>query len=165
MIWQTMGWECKSSQWYRVTWKVNLKLLYDVHTRWYMPFSVHTAYALSHTHGLVCHQAVDFIFVHSFRDISIAPLQVHYYLEALLTTALTVSELTRWSATGNYECRICPRSLPGGQSGIRTCDPLPASHRTHHVLRSGLNFEVIGKSLVSISAWPFNLLVCVYILK
>jgi len=44
--------------------------------------------------------------IHSFNpDISIAPLEVHYYSEMLPTTALTdaVSELTRQSATGNCE--------------------------------------------------------------
>jgi len=34
-----------------------------------------------------------------------------------------LSELTCWSATGNYEWRTCPMSLlRGGKSGIRTCD-------------------------------------------
>jgi len=50
----------------------------------------------------------DLDFIHSFiPDISIAPLQVHYYSEALPTTALYsywyCVELTRRSATGNHE--------------------------------------------------------------
>src|SRR6218665_3605589 len=41
---------------------------------------------------------------HSFvPDISIAPLHVHYYSEALTTTADTSSELTHRSATDNCE--------------------------------------------------------------
>jgi len=56
------------------------------------------------------------ILIQSFiLDISIVPLQVHYYSEAFPTTALiTVSELTRWNATSNCERRTCPRSLCGG---------------------------------------------------
>ena len=43
----------------------------------------------------------------------------------------TVSKLTRSrSATGNCEWRTCPRSLRGGWSGIRTCNPADARHRT-----------------------------------
>jgi len=42
------------------------------------------------------------IFIHSFiLDISLAPLQDHYYSEMLLTTALILCRLTRQSATGN----------------------------------------------------------------
>jgi len=52
-------------------------------------------------------------FIHSFiQIISIAPLQVHYYWEALPT------QRGYWvscrSATGNCERRTCPRSLHGG---------------------------------------------------
>jgi len=57
-------------------------------------------------------------FIHPFiLDISITPLQVHYYYsEALPTTALidTASELTCRSAIRNCEWRTCPRSLRGG---------------------------------------------------
>ena len=60
--------------------------------------------------------------VYSFiRDISIAPLQVHYYSEALPTKALIL--LTHWSDTGNCEGSTCPRSLHGSWSEIRTYDP------------------------------------------
>ena len=66
-------------------------------------------------------------------DILIASLQVHYYSEVLPTNSInTVLELTRWSATGNSEWRTCPRSRCGGYSGIRTCDPPDAKHRTYH---------------------------------
>ena len=43
-----------------------------------------------------------------------------------------VSELTCWRTTGNCEWWTCPSSLRGGYSGIRTCDPLDAMHRTYH---------------------------------
>ena len=44
----------------------------------------------------------------------------------------TVSELTRRSATGNYEWRTCLRSIHGGWSGIRTSDLPDTRHRTYH---------------------------------
>src|SRR6218665_1944586 len=44
----------------------------------------------------------------------------------------TKSELTRRRATGNCEWRTCPRSLNGGQSSIRTCDPPDAIHLAYH---------------------------------
>jgi len=44
----------------------------------------------------------------------------------------TLSELTRRCATGNCERRTCPKSLRGGWSRIRTCDPPDASDRIHH---------------------------------
>jgi len=43
----------------------------------------------------------------------------------------TVSELTCWNATGNFEWRKCPRCLHGGWSGIWTCNPPDARHRTY----------------------------------
>jgi len=48
-------------------------------------------------------------FIHSFRT-------PDYSID-------TVSELTRQSATGNYEWRTCPRNLCGSWSEIRTCNP------------------------------------------
>jgi len=44
----------------------------------------------------------------------------------------TVSELTRWNATGNCEWKTCPRSLRGCYSNIRTCYPPYGRHRTYH---------------------------------
>jgi len=58
-------------------------------------------------------------FIHSFiQAIFIAPLQVYYYSEALLTQHGYCVTVSRRSATGNFvsEGR-------GGQSGIRTHDP------------------------------------------
>jgi len=56
-----------------------------------------------------------FVQLHSLiPDISISPLQVHYYSETLQTTALILSELTRRSATSTYAWRTCPWSLRGG---------------------------------------------------
>ena len=43
-----------------------------------------------------------------------------------------VSELTRRSITGSYKWRTCPRSLRGGWSGIRMCDPLDTRLRSYH---------------------------------
>jgi len=52
------------------------------------------------------------ITIHSFiQAISIAPLQVHYYSEALPTQHGYCAEISRRSATGNCEWRTCPRSL------------------------------------------------------
>jgi len=53
--------------------------------------------------------------MHSFiQAISIAPLQVHYYLEALLTQHGYCIGVSRRSATGDCEWRTCSRSLCGG---------------------------------------------------
>ena len=63
-------------------------------------------------------------FIYSFiQAISIAPLQVRYYSEALLTQHGYRVGVSSRSATGNCEWRTCPRSLHGGENGIRTCDP------------------------------------------
>jgi len=84
------------------------------------------------------------VFISTFiPNISIAPLQIHYC--SLLRGAPdykidTVSELTRWSTTGNCEWRTC------GWSGIRTsvCKApiLPLSHHARtiqlHFLRISL---------------------------
>ena len=53
--------------------------------------------------------------IHSFvrSTISIAPLQVHYYSEVLLTQHGYCAGILRQSATGNCEWRTCPRSLHG----------------------------------------------------
>jgi len=49
-----------------------------------------------------------------FPDISIAPLQVHYYSEVLPTQHRYCVTVSRRSATGNCEWRTCPKSLLGG---------------------------------------------------
>ena len=73
-----------------------------------------------------------YVCIHSFiPNISIAPLQVHYCSDSLPTT-ITVSELSRRSATDNCEWRTCPRSRCGGWNGIRTCNPRDATHLTYH---------------------------------
>src|SRR6218665_1225896 len=57
---------------------------------------------------------------HSFiLAISIAPLQVHYYSEALLTQHGYCVGVSRQSATSNCELRTCPRSLHGGKSRFK----------------------------------------------
>jgi len=54
-------------------------------------------------------------FMHSFiQDISIAPLQVHYYSEALPTWHEYCVGVSRQSATSNCEWGTFPRSLHGG---------------------------------------------------
>jgi len=54
-------------------------------------------------------------FIHSFiQTISIAPLQVHFYSEALLTQHGYCAGVSRRSASGNCELRTCTRSLRGG---------------------------------------------------
>src|SRR6218665_1414517 len=50
-------------------------------------------------------------FIHSFRTISIAPLEVHYYSEALPTQHEYCSGVSHRSATSNYKLRTCPMSL------------------------------------------------------
>jgi len=46
--------------------------------------------------------------IHSFiQTISIVPLQVHYYSEALPTQHGYCAGISRWSATGNCEWRTC----------------------------------------------------------
>jgi len=68
-------------------------------------------------------------------DISTASLQVHYYSGSLPASWSndTALELTRQSAAGNYKWRTCPRSIRGGQSGIRTCALSDARHWTYHM--------------------------------
>jgi len=48
------------------------------------------------------------------QAISIASLQVHYYSEALPTQHGYCAGVSRWSATGNWEWKTCPRSPCGG---------------------------------------------------
>src|SRR6218665_3161802 len=53
--------------------------------------------------------------LHSFiLAISVAPLQVLYYSEALLTTARILYQSFTPKRTGNCRYRTCPRSLRGG---------------------------------------------------
>src|SRR6218665_1222341 len=62
--------------------------------------------------------------IHSFiQAISIAPLQVRRYSEALPTQHGYCAEVSRRSATDNCKLRTFPRSQRGGYSGIRTHDP------------------------------------------
>jgi len=56
------------------------------------------------------------------QAISIAPLQVHYCSEALPTQHEYCVEVSHRSATGNCKWRTYPRSLRGGETGIRTHD-------------------------------------------
>src|SRR6218665_3066449 len=68
--------------------------------------------------------------VHSFIPaISIAPLQVLYYSEALPTTARKLYRSFTPKRTDNCRQRTCPRSLRDGQSGSRTHDPPVESNR------------------------------------
>jgi len=62
-------------------------------------------------HKYICHS-----FIHSdhFYKLSIAPLQVRYYSEALPTQHGYCAGVSRRSATGNCELRTSPRSLSGG---------------------------------------------------
>jgi len=54
------------------------------------------------------------LFIHSFTpEISIAPLQVHNYSEALPTQHIYFIRFSHRSVTGNCEWRTCPRSLRG----------------------------------------------------
>src|SRR6218665_3400760 len=69
-------------------------------------------------------------FIHSFIPaISIAPLQVLYYSEALPTTARILYRSFTPKRTGNCRSRTCPRFLHGGYSGNRTHDPPVKSYR------------------------------------
>jgi len=55
---------------------------------------------------------IDSYFVHSFiQGISIAPLQVHYYAEALQTQHEYCVGVSRRSTTGKFKWRTCPTSL------------------------------------------------------
>src|SRR6218665_3874088 len=57
------------------------------------------------TEGLVFHS-----FIHSFiQTISIAPLQVHFYSEALRTQHGYCARVSRRCATVNCELRTCPK--------------------------------------------------------
>src|SRR6218665_2864436 len=68
------------------------------------------------THGCTCALTLACTYV----CISIAPLQVHVYSEALPTQHEYCAGVSRRSATGNCELRTCQRSLRGG---IRFLDP------------------------------------------
>src|SRR6218665_3860228 len=69
----------------------------------------------------VCLHTCMYVCTHSV--ISIAPLQVPYHSEMLPTNHGYCAGVSRQRATGNCELRTGPRSLGGGQSGIRTPDP------------------------------------------
>jgi len=70
-------------------------------------------------------------FIHSgyFYSASSRPLLLRGAPDYSINTVL---ELTRRSAISNCEWRTCPRSLHGGWSGIRNCDPPDARHPTCH---------------------------------
>ena len=58
-------------------------------------------------------------YIHSFiQAISIAPVQVRYYFEALPTQHWYCARVLRRSATGNYELRTCPRSYVATKTGF-----------------------------------------------
>src|SRR6218665_637785 len=65
-------------------------------------------------------QRPDIRYLNSFfmQTISISPLQVYYYLEALPTQHGYCAGVSRRRAKGNCELRICPRSIHGGWSEI-----------------------------------------------
>jgi len=73
--------------------------------------------------------------IYSFiQAISIAPPQVHYYSEALLTQHGYCVGVSCWSATGNCEWRDWPRSLRGARAGfepvtLRKAPNLPMSQQ------------------------------------
>jgi len=74
-------------------------------------FAPDTARTLTH---LFIHSFIH-TFIHSFiHAISIAPLQVHYYSEALPTQHGYCVGVSPRSATGICEWSTCPRSLRGG---------------------------------------------------
>ena len=75
------------------------------------------------------YQGISFIHSIYFYSASSSPLLLRGASDYSIDTVL---ELTRQSATGNCEWRTCSRSLHGGWSGIRTCDPPDARHRTYH---------------------------------
>jgi len=62
----------------------------------------------------VCMYSCIYVCMYSFiKVISIAPLQVLYYSEALPTQHGCCAGISRQSATGNCELGTCPRSLRG----------------------------------------------------
>jgi len=56
----------------------------------------------------------NYLFNLFIQAISLAPLQVHYFSEALPTQHGYCVGVSRRSATGNCEWRTCPRSLCRG---------------------------------------------------
>jgi len=77
----------------------------------------------------------------SIHAISIAPLQVHYYMyysEALPTQHGYCAGISRWSATGNCELRTCPSQGPYVAAGAgvepfgRKASTLPMRHHAHN---------------------------------
>src|SRR6218665_2416177 len=59
------------------------------------------------------------LFIHSFiQTISITPLQVHYYSEALPTQHKYCAGISRRSATGNCELRTCPRPYVAARARV-----------------------------------------------
>ena len=81
-------------------------------------------------------------FIHSFiLDMSIAPLQVHYYSEALPTQRGYCAGVSCRSATGNCELRTCPRSIGGSYSGMRTCDPPVERYRLNQCAITSLKCD------------------------
>src|SRR6218665_345005 len=93
--------------------------------------------------------------IHSFiQTISIAPLQVHFYSEALPTHHRYCAGVSRRSATGNCELTTCPRAPHGGESGSRTHHPLVESYRLN---QCAAMFHVILLSLPLSSSPLLNL--------
>ena len=85
---------------------------------------------LSQSSPLPVHLSIDNIIwsvyssIHSFiQVISIVPLPVLYYSEALPAQHEYCVGISCRSGTGNCELKTCPRSIHGGWSGSRTHDP------------------------------------------
>jgi len=104
------------------------------------------------------------LFIHSFiQAISIAPLQIHYYSEVLLTQHGYRVGVSRWSATGNCEWRTCWRLLRGGHSGILTQEPfgrkatnLPMSHHAPHRKEKPRVIMWNGRYVLRVSEWGWK---------
>ena len=71
------------------------------------------------------------VFYSFIQPISIAPLQVHYYSEALPTQHGYCVGVSHRSDTGNCEWITCPRSLHGSWSEMRTRDPIDEGRRIY----------------------------------
>src|SRR6218665_3660935 len=70
-------------------------------------------YILRLLHDYYIHKYA-YIYSSFIQTISIAPLQAHFYSEALPTQHGYCAGVSRRSATGNSELRNCPRSIRDG---------------------------------------------------
>jgi len=108
------------------------------------------------------------LYIHSFiQFIFIAPIQVHYYSEALPTEHGYCARISRRSATGNCEWRTIPGSLRGGYSGSRNRDSSDerrrldqcATHAPHYIsflLCCGFSVEAVSQAIWNMR-WSHNL--------